>query len=252
MENIMCQLVSASDETLIWKMPMFFHRYALWLINFPDQESPTIKCSRSLCHIQSVRPLSQWVSTQPGWFHFCWPLIALAPNVRAKSITVMLFASSILSFISSSLNLHIHFQHHLEDKKTHQVQVQVSTTDIFPLTLTYCLHAFPSSHQYKFNFQVTIDENNSSLVTSFCVWSGMQFTELVLALHVTPVSLVWYFEDEESVLINQTVRPLLGQVRWASKELSDIYTVLIGSPYSAFALYVTCTSCSHTCLLLCL
>lgn len=36
-----------------------------------------------------------------------------------------------------------------------------------------------------------------------------------------------YFEDEDSVLINQTVRPALGPVRLASMELSDIHMVLI-------------------------
>lgn len=52
------------------------------------------------------------------------------------------------------------------------------------------------------------------------------FTALVLALCVTPVSLPGCFEDEHSVLINQTVRPVLGQVRQASKELSEVHTVL--------------------------
>lgn len=55
----------------------------------------------------------------------------------------------------------------------------------------------------------------------------MLFTTLVLALWVTPVSLVEYFEGEHSVLINHTLSPTLGQVRQPSKELSDIHMVLI-------------------------
>ncbi len=46
---------------------------------------------------------------------------------------------------------------------------------------------------------------------------GMLFTALVVALCVTPVSLAECFEDEHSVLINQTVRPMPGQVRQVLK-----------------------------------
>lgn len=41
------------------------------------------------------------------------------------------------------------------------------------------------------------------------------------------MTLTGYFEDEHIVLINQAVRPMLGQVTQASKELSDSNMVVI-------------------------
>lgn len=48
----------------------------LWLINFPDQACPTIKCSPSLCHTQSVPALSCVSLPSLADFSSLWPLIA--------------------------------------------------------------------------------------------------------------------------------------------------------------------------------
>lgn len=67
-QNVLCQLVYIRSEA-DWKNAHALgpHTHtedrcllpALWLINFPDQACPTIKCSPpSWCHTQSVPPLS--------------------------------------------------------------------------------------------------------------------------------------------------------------------------------------------------
>lgn len=259
---MVCVSWFTSDQRLIGKMPMpsaLTHIYtrwllpALWLINFPDRACPTIKCSPScLCRIQSVPPLS-CVSPR-SLAHFSSPGLWLRlPKMsgqrtsprRTSASLIFSFFSFLFPILFISGYFHLAWKIQLCSCSCPQPSRVVS-----PLNRVLVLQFPPVLTALNL---LILSSPQSLSVFSLCVCvssalSSMLFTALVLALCVTPVSLVGRFEEERSVLINHTERPTFDQVRQASKELSGIHMVLIEVSWHSFYTRVWCTVCVlHAC-----